>query len=45
MTPERAIVLREAAAARSTGAAERVRGALVELERGGEMRRLCCCRG
>jgi hypothetical protein len=37
VTPERAIVLREAAAARSTGAAERARGALVELERGGEM--------
>jgi len=35
VTPERAIVLRTAAAARSTGAAERARSALVELERAG----------
>jgi hypothetical protein len=33
---ERAIVLREATAARSIGAAERARGALVELARDGE---------
>jgi hypothetical protein len=34
---ERANNLREAAVARSVGAAERARRALVELERGGEM--------
>jgi Family of unknown function (DUF6262) len=33
VTPERAIVLSKAAAARSTGAAERARSALIELER------------
>jgi hypothetical protein len=36
VTPERAVVLSNAAAARSTGAAERARRALVELERAGE---------
>jgi hypothetical protein len=36
LTPERAIVLREAAAARSTSAAERARRALIELDRRGE---------
>jgi len=36
VTSKRAIVLSQAAAARSTGAAERARGALVELEREGE---------
>jgi hypothetical protein len=36
MTLERAIVLRKAAAARSTGAAERARSALAEVERAGE---------
>jgi hypothetical protein len=34
--PERAVVLSKAAAARSTGAAERARSALVELEREAE---------
>jgi Family of unknown function (DUF6262) len=36
MTPERAVALSKAAAARSTGAAERARSALVELEREGK---------
>ena len=36
MTPERAVVLSKAAAARSTGAAQRARSVLVELEREGE---------
>lgn len=36
MSSERAIVLREVAAARSVGAAERARRALVELDRQGE---------
>ena len=35
MTPERAVVLSKAAAARSTGAAQRAHSALVELEREG----------
>jgi site-specific recombinase XerD len=37
MNPKRAIALREAAAARSTGAAERARRALIELAREGGM--------
>jgi hypothetical protein len=36
VTPERASVLSKAAAARSTGAAQRARSALAELERAGE---------
>lgn len=36
MTPERAVVLSKAAAARSAGAGERARSVLVELEREGE---------
>jgi hypothetical protein len=37
MNPKRAIALREAAAARSTGAAQRARRALIALEREGGM--------